>query len=89
MALVKNNAKIGSLIAVELCRIRKLKEKKAVVSHKNKEDMLSLIPFGHVSFQLRTLLFTCDGVGVRFIIKPTETEGKIWVPLTTPSPTIQ
>lgn len=32
MALVKNNAKIGSLIAVELCRIQKLKEKKAVES---------------------------------------------------------
>ncbi|KAL9961537.1 hypothetical protein ACROYT_G030495 [Oculina patagonica] len=30
MALIKNNAKIGSLIAVELCKIRKLKEKKAV-----------------------------------------------------------
>lgn len=32
MALIKNNAEIGSLIAVELCKIRKLKEKKAVVS---------------------------------------------------------
>ena len=35
MALIKNNAKIGSLIAVELCKIRKLKEKrKAVVQFK-------------------------------------------------------
>lgn len=31
MALIKNNAKIGSLIAVELCKIRKLKEKRKAV----------------------------------------------------------
>jgi len=30
IALIKNNAQIGSSIAVELCRLRKLKEKKAV-----------------------------------------------------------
>ena len=49
MALVKNNAKIGSLIAVELCRIRKLKEKKAVVSYNNVIATLSLIPLARVS----------------------------------------
>ena len=49
MALVKNNAKIGSLIAVELCRIRKLKEKKAVVSYNNMKATPSLIPFARVS----------------------------------------
>ena len=32
IALIKNNAQIGSSIAVELCRMRKLKEKKAAVS---------------------------------------------------------
>ena len=31
MALIKNNAKIGSLISVELCRIRKRKEKRKLV----------------------------------------------------------
>ena len=31
MALIKNNAKIGSLISVELCRIQKLKEKRKLV----------------------------------------------------------
>lgn len=63
MALVKNNAKIGSLIAVELCRIRKLKEKKAVVSYNNMKATPSLIPFTRVSFKLR-MLFTYDGVSV-------------------------
>lgn len=63
MALVKNNAKIGSLIAVELCRIRKLKEKKAVVSYNNVIATLSLIPFARVSVWLR-ILFTYDGVSV-------------------------
>lgn len=32
MALIKHNAKIGSLIAVELCRIRKLKEKRKALN---------------------------------------------------------
>lgn len=41
MALIKNNAKIGSLIAVELCKIRKLKEKrKAVVGDMHSVPML-------------------------------------------------
>lgn len=31
MAFIKNNVKIGSLIVVELCRIRKIKEKRKVV----------------------------------------------------------
>ena len=40
IALIKNNSQIGSSIAVELCRLRKLKENKDVVSvawkrHKN------------------------------------------------------
>ena len=44
MALIKNNAKIGSLIAVELCRIRKLKEKReAVVSDMRSVPMLVVI----------------------------------------------
>ena len=32
IALIKNNARLGSSIAVELCKIRKLKETNAVVS---------------------------------------------------------
>lgn len=45
MALIKNNAKIGSLIAVELCRIRKIKEKrKAVVSDMHSVPMLVVAP---------------------------------------------
>ena len=96
MALVKNNAKIGSLIAVELCRIRKLKEKKAVVSYNNVIATLSLIPFARVSVWLR-MLFTYDGVSViikRRAIRSSRNQTnrigrKISVLLTIPSPKIQ
>lgn len=45
MALIKNNAKIGSLIAVEYCKIRKLKEKrKAVVGAMHSVPMLVVAP---------------------------------------------
>lgn len=51
MALIKNNAKIGSLIAVELCRIRKLKEKrKALVSDLHSVLML-VVTSSLMSFQ--------------------------------------
>lgn len=35
IALIKNNARVGSSIAAELCKIRKLKETNAVVSLKS------------------------------------------------------
>lgn len=65
IALIKNNARVGSSIAVELCKIRKLKETNAVVSINSVDCYCCVITFIQVALFWGRLLFVGFGRSYR------------------------
>lgn len=61
IALIKNNARVGSSIAVELCKIRKLKETNAVVSINSVDCYCCVITFIQVALFWGRLVFVGFG----------------------------